>query len=128
MIYLFINKSSNNGKAAQSQSELEKLFTNEQLEVIDVTSVQNAAEKCSNLNAEDKIIIAGGDGTLSRFVNDIYELHLKNEIYLYTCGTGNDFLRDIGIASPCAPVLITQYLKDLPWVEINDKKYYFILQ
>ena len=95
MIYLFINKSSNNGKAAQAQSELEKLFNNEQLNVIDVTSVQNAAEKCSNLNAEDKIIIAGGDGTLSRFVNDIYELHLKNEIYLYTCGTGNDFLNDV---------------------------------
>ena len=36
MIYLFINKSSNNGKAAQAQSELEKLFNNEQLNVIDV--------------------------------------------------------------------------------------------
>ena len=74
MIYVFLNKSSNNGKAAQAQTDLENLFGKDQLNIIDVTGIQNAAEKCSNLNPEDKIIIAGGDGTLSRFINDIYEL------------------------------------------------------
>ena len=84
MIYIFLNKLSNNGKASAAQSELEKIFAGEELKFIDITSITNAADSCKMLNDNDKIIIAGGDGTLSRFANDIYELRLKQEIYFYT--------------------------------------------
>ena len=84
MIYIFLNKLSNNGKAAEAQSQLEKIFAGEQIKFIDITGITNAADSCKMLEPEDKIVIAGGDGTLSRFANDIYELHLKNEIYFYT--------------------------------------------
>ena len=128
MIYIFINKSSNNGKAAQAQPELEKLFGNEQLNFIDVTGLKNASEKCTTLMPEDKIIVAGGDGTLSRFVNDIYELHLQNEIFFYTCGTGNDFLNDVRdkceIKNNLVP--LNEFIKSLPVVTINGEKHYFI--
>ena len=128
MVYVFLNKSSNNGKAAQSQLELEKLFDKAELNFIDVTEIKNAAEKCKTFTEEDKIIVAGGDGTLSRFVNDIYELHLKNEIYLYTCGTGNDFLNDVKEKCEIKDGLIplNQFIESLPVVTVNDKKHYFI--
>ena len=95
MIYVFLNRLSNNGKAMSAKAELEKIFDGEQIKFIDITEIINAADSCHMLDESDKIIIAGGDGTLSRFVNDVYELHLKNEIYFYTCGSGNDFLNDV---------------------------------
>ena len=128
MIYVFLNKLSNNGKAAEAQSELEKLFNGEQLQFLNVLEIKNAADTCRNFNAEDKIVIAGGDGTLSRFVNDVYELQLKNEIFFYTCGSGNDFLNDVkdrcDIKNNLIP--INEFLKSLPVVTVNGEKHYFI--
>ena len=128
MIYVFLNKLSNNGKAAETQSELEKIFNGEQLQFIDVLGLKNAADSCKNLNPEDKVIISGGDGTLSRFVNDIYELHIKNDIYFYTCGSGNDFLNDVRERCEIKDNLIpmNQFIESLPVVTLNGEKHYFI--
>ena len=128
MIYVFFNKLANNGKAAEAQSELEKLFSGQELKILDVTGIKNAADTCRDFKTDDKIIIAGGDGTLSRFVNDIYELHLQNEIFCYTCGTGNDFLNDVKdkceIKNNLVPM--NDFIKALPVVTVNGEKHYFI--
>lgn len=128
MIYVFWNKLANNGKAAEAKAELENVFSGEELNFIDVREIKNAADSCKELKAEDKIIISGGDGTLSRFVNDIFELHLQNEIYFYTCGTGNDFVNDVRdkceIKNNLIP--INEFLKSLPVVTVNNEKHYFI--
>ena len=128
MIYIFMNTISNNGKGIEAKSELEKLFEGESVSFIDVKEIKNAADKCSSFNPEDKIIISGGDGTLSRFVNDIYELKLQNEIYFYTCGTGNDFVNDVREKCEIKNNLIpmNDFIKSLPVVTINGVKHYFI--
>ena len=122
MIYVFLNRLSNNGKGGEAQPELEKIFEGEQLKFIDITSVTNAADSCRMLEPEDKVVIAGGDGTLSRFVNDIYDLHLTNPIYFYTCGSGNDFLNDIRERCEITPqsgsnLHLQFWLLELPFVE-----------
>ncbi len=128
MIYIFLNKLSNNGKGVEAQSELEKIFEGNELKFIDITGITNAADSCKMLNPEDKIIVAGGDGTLSRFANDIYNLHLTNEIFFYTCGSGNDFLNDIRerceIKNNLVPM--NQFLQSLPVVTLNGQNHYFI--
>ena len=128
MVYVFWNKESNNGKAAEAKAELEKVFEGQELNFFDVKEIKNAAEICKDFNNSDKIIIAGGDGTLSRFVNDIYELHLTNEIYFYTCGTGNDFVNDVREKCEIKNNLIpmNEFLKFLPVVTVNNEKHYFI--
>lgn len=128
MVYVFWNKESNNGKAAEAKVELEKVFEGQELNFFDVKEIKNAAEICKDFNNSDKIIIAGGDGTLSRFVNDIYELHLQNEIYFYTCGTGNDFINDIRERCEINNNLIpmNEFIKSLPVVTVNNEKHYFI--
>ncbi|WP_022931622.1 diacylglycerol/lipid kinase family protein [Treponema bryantii] len=128
MVYVFWNKESNNGKAAEAKAELEKVFEGQELNFFDVKEIKNAAEICKDFNNSDKIIIAGGDGTLSRFVNDIYELHLQNEIYFYTCGTGNDFINDIRERCEISNNLIpmNEFIKSLPVVTVNNEKHYFI--
>ena len=128
MIYVFWNKLANNGKAVEAKAELENVFSGEELNFIDVREIKNAADSCKELKAEDKIIISGGDGTLSRFVNDIYELHLQNEIYFYTCGTGNDFVNDVRDKCEIKNNLIpmNEFLKSLPEVTVNSEQPYFI--
>jgi diacylglycerol kinase family enzyme len=78
------------------------------------------------LEADDVIILCGGDGTVNRFVNDTEHLDIKNDILYYPMGTGNDFLRDIEITDCKAPIPIKEYIKDLPTVEVNGKSYRFL--
>lgn len=128
MIYVFLNGLSNNGKGVEAKSQLEKIYQGQEIKFLDVVEIKNAADTCKSLSADDKIIIAGGDGTLSRFVNDIYELKLQNEIYFYTNGTGNDFLNDVKEKCEIKDNLIpmNDFLKSLPLVTVNGEKHYFI--
>lgn len=128
MIYIFLNGLSNNGKGAESKEQLEKLYEGQELKFLDVKEIKNAADICKTISSDDKIVISGGDGTLSRFANDIYELHLKNEIYFYTCGTGNDFVNDVRDKCEIKNNLIpmNEFLKSLPEVTVNGKKHYFV--
>ena len=128
MIYIFLNGLSNNGKGAESKEQLEKLYEGQELKFLDVKEIKNAADICKTISSDDKIVISGGDGTLSRFANDIYELHLKNEIYFYTCGTGNDFVNDVRDKCEIKNNLIpmNEFLKSLPEVTVNGEKHYFV--
>ena len=128
MIYVFLNRLSNNGKGEEAKPEIEKIFEGNELKFIDITDITNAADSCKMLNPDDKIIIAGGDGTLSRFVNDIYDLHLTNPIYFYTCGSGNDFLNDVRERCQIENNLIplNDFIKSLPTVTVNGKTSRFI--
>lgn len=128
MIYVFLNGLSNNGKGAEAKEQLEKLYEGQELKFLDVKEIKNAADICKTISSDDKIVISGGDGTLSRFANDIYELHLKNEIYFYTCGTGNDFVNDVRDKCEINNNLIpmNEFLKSLPQVTVNGEKHYFI--
>ena len=51
---------------------------------------------------------------------------MSNEIYYYATGSGNDFLRDIAGVPADAPVLINDYIKDLPTVTVQGKTYKFL--
>ncbi len=73
---------------------------------------------CKELKPADRIIVAGGDGTLNRFVNDLGEQPLKNEIYYFAAGSGNDFYHDVS-KEPNKLIRINSYIKDLPTVSVN---------
>jgi diacylglycerol kinase family enzyme len=128
MIYIFINRLSNNGKGGDAQPELEKIFEGQALKFIDITEVSNAADSCRMLSPDDKIVVAGGDGTLSRFVNDVYDMQLTNEVFFYTCGSGNDFLNDVRERCQIKDNLIpmNDFMKHLPLVTVNGKSSRFI--
>ena len=97
----------------------EQIFT-------DVTAVSDYKELFDTLEADDEIYVLGGDGTLNHFVNDTVEIEIKNDIYYFAAGTGNDFLNDINGADREKPLHINEYIKDLPTVEVNGKTYRFL--
>ena len=75
------------------------------------------------LKPNDRIVLVGGDGTLHYFVNYINGKNIKNDIFYIPNGTGNDFYKSIKkeIKKP-----VNKYLLNLPTVEFNDKKMYFL--
>ena len=93
------------------------------VKLFDLTKIQNLQEFVNALGGDEKIIIAGGDGTLNRFVNAVDCDSEKREIYLFSAGNGNDFLRDVGGDKLTK---IDGYLKNLPEVTVNGKTYKFV--
>ena len=79
----------------------------------------------SELNKDDEVVLIGGDGTLNYFINEVDTSKIKNNIYLYGNGTGNDFLKDINEPNN-KEVLINQYLINLPTVKVKDLERKFI--
>ena len=79
----------------------------------------------SGLKPEDEVVLIGGDGTLNYFINAVKDVEIKNNVYLLGCGTGNDFLADIG-RQPGEEVLINRYLTGLPTVRVNGLEKRFL--
>ena len=98
----------------------------EEHEFKNIKDIENYSTFINGINDDDIIILCGGDGTLNRFVNDTKDIDIKNDILYYPCGTGNDFAADLGHKKGDAPFNITKYLKNLPVVTVNGKKYRFI--
>ncbi len=123
--HVLFNPKAGNGRGTDKAKELIDKLSGDELVFSDITDVGDYKDFFSKLEADDRIILAGGDGTLSRFVNDTLGVEYDNDVYYYACGSGNDFMHDIG-ADPAMPVKINQYIKDLPVAEINGRKYKFI--
>ncbi len=85
----------------------------------------NYPEYLNSLAPEDEVVLIGGDGTLNYFINAVKDIEIKNNIYLFGNGTGNDFLKDIDRQAG-EEVLINPYLSNLPTVYVNGLEQRFI--
>ena len=121
--YVIYNPLAGNGNA-EEDAKLLQMVLDEDLEYYDMTRITNYKVFLSNLSTDDYLVIVGGDGTLNRFVNDTDGLEITKEILYFPAGSGNDFARELGTDGN--PVVITQYLKNLPSVEVNGRRYRFI--
>ena len=121
--YVVYNPLAGNGQA-QADAELLQVVLDEELEYYDITRITNYEAFIGGMEREDYLVVVGGDGTLNRFVNDTDGLEIAQEILYFPTGTGNDFAKDIGMGENPRP--ITEYLKNLPSVEVNGKHYRFI--
>ncbi len=121
--YVIYNPLAGNGDA-EEDAKLLQMVLDEELEYYDMTRITNYAAFLSGMEKDDYLVIVGGDGTLNRFVNDTNGVEITQEIVYYPTGTGNDFAKDMGMGEN--PHTITAYLKDLPAVEVNGKRYRFI--
>jgi len=121
--YVIYNPLAGSGKA-QEDAQLLQIVLDEQLEYYDMTRITNYAAFIGGMEKEDYLVIVGGDGTLNRFVNDTNGVEITQEILYFPTGTGNDFAKDMGMGEN--PHTITEYLKNLPTVEVQGKRYRFI--
>lgn len=112
MTIALYNPLASNGRGRENAAKLAEVL-DEQISFKDIRET-----KISDIPAEDKIVICGGDGTISWLVNTFGEP--ERDIYYYASGSGNDFTRDIG---ENGVILLNPYLKNLPTVEVKGKSY-----
>ncbi len=125
MKYLLYNPCSGCG-ASKQRAEEYRASLSEETALINVTEVASYHDFLLSLRAEDEIVFFGGDGTLNRFINGIDGIPVKNNIYFFPSGSGNDFATDVGKKNTEEPFLLNPYLTNLPTVTVNGKEYKFI--
>ena len=123
---ILYNPHAGNGNGENFAKKLLDYYDEKKAEFIDMTQISSYKDFISSLDSDEKIVVAGGDGTLHRFVNDIYDIERKNDIYYYAAGSGNDFLVDLGMKKGAEPFLINKYIENLPLATINGKSYRFL--
>ena len=121
--YVLYNPLANNGNGKGSADALVAKIG--ECQVDDVTKTDVKAY-LSNLAEDDEVYLVGGDGTINHFINDVYGLDVKQNVFVYAGGTGNDFINDVKDAVKDELLLFNPYFKDLPTVFVNDTEYKFI--
>ena len=116
-VYILFNRRANHGKGEDGVEEILRSFPQDAI-VLDVTST-DVRQLATELDSNDVMVICGGDGTLNHFANSIRGLDIKFPMYIWRSGTGNDFLNDLELPKGEKKILINEYLKDLPTVDIN---------
>lgn len=127
--YILYNPLAGNGQYEQAAWLKSLRAGNDEIVMQDITALTDSdayTAYLAGMGEDDRIILCGGDGTLNRFMNATAELPISQPIFYYPCGTGNDFLHDIGIRDTAEPIDIKPYFHSLPTVEVNGKQYHFL--
>ncbi len=123
---ILYNPNSGGGKGLNIAKEIEPLMGEHRFVYQDMTAINDYDEFLNQLPVGTDIILTGGDGTLNSFINRTDCDNLKQKLYFYASGSGNDFARDIKYPKRTKPICINNYIKNLPTAKIKDKVYKFI--
>ena len=125
MRYLLYNPLSGAGESEKDARAYSERVGGE-CKLINLTELEGYADFIGGLSENDEVYLFGGDGTLNKFANGISDYKIKNSIYYYPSGTGNDFALDVQNAEVSEPFSINEYIKALPTVTVKGENYKFI--
>ena len=98
---LFLNPTAGRGRAGRRISRIEELFaqSNIPIEVYRSRAVGDLEEQVSATvaNGADRILVAGGDGSIHEVVNGIMRAGGQSRLGVVPTGTGNDFAKACGM-------------------------------
>lgn len=124
--YILYNPHAGDEHGYDNAKKLDALYIGHELIYRDLTLIADYKEFFSALEPDDEVIICGGDGTLSRFVNSIDGIEIQNNILYYATGSGNDFLHDLNKPNGSEPFCINDYIRNLPYIYLNGQRRRFI--
>ena len=120
------NPLSSTGKGEEKARRLINILgENARVEFKSLIDIEDKRAFLDQLPVDTIPVITGGDGTLSRFVNEL-KGNPTRDIYYYPAGTGNDFLNDLGKTGDTEPFLLNPYITDLPKIHFNGETHTFI--
>ena len=123
--YFLFNPLAGKGRAEQFALEVDSENPNA-TKCYDMTKIDSFPDFLSKLERDDRLIVCGGDGTLNGFINKIEGTDIKNDIFYFPAGSGNDFMKDLNRVQTDGRFKINEYIKDLPQVTIRGKDFRFI--
>lgn len=123
--YIFYNPLAGQGQVLEDLDAL-AFVLDEETVLCDMTKPETFEEALFAMDAEDYLVLCGGDGTLNRFVNIMADVNRPNEIYYYPAGECNSFALDYGRTYGCNPFPVTDALARLPRVRIKGREGYFL--
>lgn len=126
MKYVLYNPMSDNSSGAENARELIEKYPSDTYIFVDFTTITN--EQIFELLEKDDgdVILTGGDGTLNRFANIVADKKIEKNIYFYPAGSGNDFMNDVRGQKVKELVLLNEYIKDLPVIDVNGTTQRFV--
>lgn len=124
-VYVLYNPKAGKGTGEMQAKKLDGIMSNCELVYTDITKINSCGDFINALNENDAVIVSGGDGTLSRFATAVEGIDIKNSVYYYATGSGNDFLKDVG-KNGAEPFLLNEYIENLPVITINGEDYCFV--
>lgn len=125
--YLILyNPHAGNGRGEENALTIQNILPDGKLTFRDMTEIADYRTFFAALPQETNVVICGGDGTLNRFLNETKELSLRDNLFYYPGGSGNDFLRDVASQEGPGLIRMKQYMTKLPTVEVNGKTYNFL--
>ena len=123
--YIIYNPHARMGKCKDDAEILEVVY--DEAVLISMEKISSFKVFFEGLEEQDEVILCGGDGTLSAFANAVKEINIKHNIYFYSVGYGDDFVRDLGFQRDEEPdFLINSYIEQLPTLIVNGKERLFI--
>lgn len=130
MIHILYNPKSNCGKDFENVlASVKDYYKNEEQNIVDITTVDDAKALFDTFADGDDVVLVGGDGTLNVLCNNLRGYDIKNRLFLFKAGSGNDFLRDVELSlegDDVKVVQINEYIDNLPVVTVKDKEYLFV--
>lgn len=114
------------GKGRETAAKVEMKIDDGVFSYADIRRIEDVYSYILALPDDERVIIAGGDGTLNHFVNAVGGRGLARDIYYFPSGSGNDFAADVDERHEKTLILLNDYIKDLPTVTVNGETRYFI--
>ena len=127
MQYVIYNPLANNKMGLASAKAYLEGKISEDVEYKDVTQISDLNAFIGELTENDRIILAGGDGTINRFINSLSSTP-KCKIDYVATGSGNDFKNDIAARGELDGdfIRLNKYIENLPTVTVKGNTYKFI--
>lgn len=126
MTQVLYNPFADNGMGEKKAFALGCVFPEKELSFSDITKIENLEAYLENISDGTDIILAGGDGTINRFINNLNGKIPDVDVYYYPLGSGNDFFNDVENDAENGLVYLNKYIENLPMVTVNGKTSFFI--
>ena len=122
---ILYNPLSGSGKGFDRVQSLLALLQGQEIDLCDIREVRDYAALLAGIVEGDTLTVAGGDGTLNKFINFTAGLTYPESLYYYPIGSGNDFYKDVR-KEENGLIPLKPYISALPTVTVNGKQYRFL--
>lgn len=126
MIHILYNPIASNKKGKENAEKIKDIIKDKPLEFVDATAITDYDEYIKCMPEDDEIVIAGGDGTLNHFINEVDTDAITHKVIYFAAGSGNDFMHDVESKAKDGMIELNEYMKDLPTVIVNGVEKKFI--